>query len=143
MKKIILLSLGLFTFSLLTRAQCSKTMVWSASKADFLDAGGNLQETKEDKIVIETSDNQIILKHGDRPEDILKGNIKELNCNWTTPFKNGKTTCKTLLEEASGDTKDALVTIEGKNGKITIGIVSVSNQGRMIKIEVQDYKENS
>jgi hypothetical protein len=56
-------------------------MVWSASKADFLDAGGNLQETKEDKIIIETSDNQIILKHG--------------------------------------------------------------NQGRMIKIEVEDYKENS
>jgi hypothetical protein len=143
MKKIILLSLGLFTISLLTRAQCGKTMVWSASKADFLDAGGNLQETKEDKIVIETSDNQIILKHGDKPEDILKGNIKELNCNWTTPFKNGKTTFKTLLEEASGDTKDALVTIEGKNGKITIVIVSVSNQGRMIKIEVEDYKENS
>jgi hypothetical protein len=143
MKKIILLSLGLFTFSLLTRAQCGKTMVWSASKADFLDAGGNLQETKEDKIVIETSNNQIILKHGDRQEDILKGNVKELSCNWTTPFKNGKTTFKTLLEEASGDTKDALVTIEGKNGKITIVIVSVSNQGRMIKIEVEDYKENS
>jgi hypothetical protein len=143
MKKIILLSLGLFSFNLLTRAQGGKTMVWSASKADFLDAGGNLQETKEDKIVIETSDNQIILKHGDRPEDILKGNIKELNCNWTTPFKNGKTSFKTLLEEANGDTKDALVTIEGKNGKITIVIVSVSNQGRMIKIEVKDYKENS
>jgi hypothetical protein len=142
MKKIILLSISLFTFGLLTKAQCGKTVVWSAAKADFLDADGNLQDTKAEKITIETSDSRIILKHGDREEDVLKGNIKELQCNWAIPYKDGKTTFKTILEEASGDTKDAVVTIEAKEGKITIVIVSLTNQGRMIKIAVEDYKEN-
>ena len=143
MKKIILLSVSLFTFSLLTQAQCDKKVTWVASKAEFLAPDGKVDDTKNEKVVVEISGKEVKLTHGGHAEDVLKGAITELSCLWTKPYKNGKTTFKTLLEETSGDTKDAIVTIEGKDGKITITIVFESNNGRMLRITVDSYKETS
>ena len=85
----------------------------------------------------------IILKHGDKEDDALKGDIKDLVCDWKEAFKNGKTSFKSQLLEPSGDAKDAIVTIEGKDGKLTILVELVNMEGKKLRIYVDSYKENN
>ncbi|HTS42880.1 MAG TPA: hypothetical protein VMH01_00685 [Puia sp.] len=138
---IFLMTVSMLMINLLAKAQCDKSVAWHASKVEFLSPTGSLDKEDSEKVIIQTSNAHITIQHGNRDEDILKGDVSNLVCNWTTPFKEGKTSFKTLLEESSGDTKDAVVNIEGKEGKIVITITFESNQGRMIRLKIDSYEE--
>ena len=145
MKKIFLIifvmTISLLMVNLLAKAQCGSNISWHASKVEFLSPAGILDKEDSEKVTVQTSNAHITIQHGNRDEDILKGDISNLVCNWKTPFKDGKTSFKTLLEESSGDTKDAIVNIEGREGKIVITITFESNQGRMIRLSIDNYEE--
>lgn len=146
MKKIFLLVFVSLTFGLVGMAQCDKKLTWTASKGEFVDASGNVEQTMNEKIVVEMDKKQVVLKHGDNEDDALTGEIKELTCEWKDPYKNGKTSFKSQLAETNGDIKNAAVTIEGKDGKIVITVdvtdPSGSGDNKKIKIYVDSYKES-
>ena len=73
----------------------------------------------------------------------MKGNIKEMSCNWSEPYKNGKTVIKSELTEGHGDTHDAVITIEGKDGLITITLELNDKPDMKIKIYANKYEEKS
>ena len=143
MKKKIFLILSCLLIGLISSAQCDKKITWTASKGEFMNASGEVEKTMNEKIVVETDKTTIVLKHGDREEDALKGDIKEASCDWKEAFKNGKTKFKSVLEEPSGDIKDAVITIEGKDGKLTILVELVNMEGKKLRIYVDSYKENN
>ena len=124
-------------------AQCEKKVTWTASKGEFLDEAGNLQDTKDVKVFIQTTKQEIILVHSDDESDTLRGKVREIICDWKEPFKNGKITLKTDLTERSGEYANSVITIEAKDAHITIILHIDQPDGRkvQIRIPVDSYKE--
>ena len=146
MRKTLFLFLTCLTIGLVSVAQCDKKITWTASKGEFVSSSGNVEQTINEKIIVEMDKKQIVLKHNDQEEDALTGEIKELTCEWKVPYKNGKTSFKSQLAEPNGDVKNATVTIEGIDGKIliTVDVTDPSGSGdnKKIKIYVDSYKES-
>jgi hypothetical protein len=141
MRKLILLSFVVFIFCNYLDAQCDKKVVWTSAKEEFLDANGAVEQAQEDSVIIETSKTGITINHNNIPEDELKGTVTNVQCDWKEPYKNGKTIIKTNLTEASGETnEDSTLTIEGKDGQITI---LLQMKGRQLKVFVAKYEEKS
>jgi len=143
MKKIILLVLVFVTVNKWSNAQCNKKILWTSTKEEFLDANGQVTHTDEDSVTLEVSDSGITINHNNIPQDELKGTIKEINCNWSEPFKTGKTTFKSDLTEVSGDEHNGNFTIEGKDGQISVLIELTDKGGMKIKLYVNRYEEKS
>jgi len=143
MKKIILLVLVFVTVNKWSNAQCNKKILWTSTKEEFLDANGQVTHTDEDSVTLEVSDSGITINHNNIPQDELKGTIKEINCNWSEPFKTGKTTFKSDLTEVSGDEHNGNFTIEGKDGQISVLMELTDKGGMKIKLYVSRYEEKS
>ena len=146
MRKTLFLLFTCLTIGLVSTAQCDKKITWTASKGEFINSSGNVDQTINEKIVVEMDSKQIVLKHNDQEDDVLTGEIKELSCVWKVPYKSGKTSFKSQLSEPNGDVKNAAVTIEGIDGKIliTVDVTDPSGSGdnKKIKIYVDSYKES-
>jgi len=143
MKKIILLVLVFVTVNKWSNAQCNKKILWTSTKEEFLDANGQVTHTDEDSVTLEVSDSGITINHNNIPQDELKGTIKEINCNWSEPFKTGETTFKSDLTEVSGDEHNGNFTIEGKDGQISVLMELTDKGGMKIKLYVNRYEEKS
>lgn len=139
MKKAILifaLSLpGAYSF-----AQCDKTVTYFSGKAEFLDESGKVDRSEEGKVVVKVTQSHITLMHNDDDNDTMEGAITEKVCDWKTPFKTGKTTFNTSLVERSGESNDASVSIEGKDGKLVI-LINLKNKGKILKLMPDNYKD--
>jgi hypothetical protein len=142
MKKLISFTIALFAIGYAASAQCGSKVSWNAPKADIVDKDGKLVTTLPGKVLVETSQTSILMRHDEEGRDDLKGSVSELKCDWKEPYKNGRITFRTTLEDASGDLKPASVTIEAVNGKITITVTPDQIEKGKIRIEVDSYKEN-
>lgn len=145
MKKIAsILVLAVFSISL-AHAQCDKKTTWTASKAEFLDESGAVQDTKDVTVVVETSPKYLKITHSDEPEDSLTGQVKEVNCGWIKGSKNGKIVFSCDMTERSGDHANSTLTIESKDEKIIILLYIERSDGKKmnIRIPVDNFKETS
>jgi hypothetical protein len=70
----------------------------------------------------------------------MQGEITDARCEWKEPYKIGKTTFATRLIEKSGESNDASVSIEGKEGKLVI-LIDFKNRARILKFTVDRYNE--
>lgn len=84
--------------------------------------------------------NDFVLMHDDDEEDALRGNIKNLQCEWKDAWKNGATTFESELVGKSGEKDDAIVLIEGKDGKLLIQ-VRFKTMDKILKIIPTGYTE--
>jgi hypothetical protein len=141
MKNFLIIILCLFAANTIANAQCSKKIVWTGSKAEFLDANGAVENTLNEKVEVVSSKTDIKLSHSDKDGDALTGKIKDFSCNWSDAFKNGKTIIKSELAEGTNPANSGVVTIEGKDGKITILVTMDDKDGRTIKLYIDSYKE--
>jgi len=57
----------------------------------FLNSLGNIVHTKEGKITIELSKKDFLMMHDDNEDDALRGDVKDITCEWKDEYKNGKT----------------------------------------------------
>ncbi len=138
MKKILFPSV-LCLISYLAMSQCDKYVTWTASKGEMIDENGNVVDTKVGKIVIETSRTSFSLIFDDNEMEALRGNVKEVTCDWKIPYKSGKTTFKSSIS-GGNETRDGEVIIEGKEDKITI---LIDTKKRKFRFVVDGYKENN
>ncbi|HTQ27615.1 MAG TPA: hypothetical protein VMI35_05780 [Puia sp.] len=143
MKKWIATSLIMLSIGYAATAQCRGKISWNAAKAEIVDSSGKLLETLPGKVLVETTQTDILMRHDEAGADDLKGNIRDLVCSWKEPFRNGKTVFRADLVNAGGDVRPATVTIEGVDGKITITAVPDHQEGKKIKIVVDSFKENN
>src|SRR5947209_20162893 len=121
MKKIIAAFTVLSILSVQGMAQCvdNKSVRVTSSKTEYLNESNEVENSREEKteVIFKNKDIAVTIK-GDG-EHTLKGTIKSLTCDWNTPYKSGKSVYKTTLVDESGDVKNATITIEGKDDKIT------------------------
>jgi hypothetical protein len=143
MKKIILMLFVVCILGKWSNAQCDKKILWTSGNEEFTNGNGEVQKKEQDKVTFEISKTEIILNHNDDPNDEMKGTIKELTCNWTEPYKTGKTVIKGELAEGHNDVHDAVITIEGKDGQVTITLELNDKPDMKIKAYVDKYEEKS
>lgn len=145
MKRIIIALSLLLVFSTMTFAQCGKKVILTASKTEYLDANATVQRTVEEKTIIEVSKSDVIITitpGNDGNEDRkMTGTIKSDTCNWKVPFNEGKSIIKATLTDGSGDTKNVSLTIEGKEGKITLLAEVEEMPDRKIRVVIDKYEE--
>lgn len=140
MKQILLgmlLAIGIVTAS---KAQCDQALQLSSEKTNLLNASYEKQGSRDEKTVVDITATTITIALNGNPDDALTGKVKEVQCNWKVPFKEGKTVIKTDLVDPSGDTKDATITIEGKNGIITLLAEIKEHPDQKMQLEVNKFE---
>ena len=141
MKKIVLGLIGFFAFAIAGNAQCNKNLQLSSSKTSYLNGKMEVQNTKDESVVVDITKNTITLTPNGNSQEAMSGKIKEINCGWKVPYKDGKIVIKSDLIDPSGDSKDATITIEAKNGKITLLAEVMERPDQKIRLEVDKMEE--
>jgi len=140
MKKIIVVVSLLVCLKVTAFAQCLKNVVLNASKTEYLDGTGALQKTVDEKSIIEISKTELILTPGNE-ERKMNGVVKSDSCNWKVPYKDGKSVIKATFSREGESTLNATLTIEGKEGKVTVLMEVDEMPDRKIRVMVDKYEE--
>ena len=118
-------------------AQCNETATFTASRTSYLNDKGVVERTKDEETIITVNKNVVDVSTNGSHE--LDGTVKTYICNWNKPFKNGKTVITTLIVDG-GQTLNATITIEGKDGKITLTLVAVEMPGETIQLVADKFE---
>ena len=143
MKKILFSALALSLAALHSQAQCDKTVELKSSKNYMLDAKYEVQGSRDEKTVVDITKSTITITPNGNTQDALTGTIKESTCDWKVPYKEGKMVIKTDLVDASGDVKDATITIESKNGKTILLAEAKERPDQKMKLDVDTFEEKT
>ena len=140
MKKIILPALLVMFSCGAAIAQCDKKFVLTSSKTDYLDSSGTIQRSEDEVSTIELNDSVLTIVPGNA-ERTMSGPVKLNECNWKVPYKEGKTVVKASLSNQNGEPRDILITIEGKDGVITLLAILNNDQNRRVKLKADSFQE--
>ena len=139
MKRILLIPV-LTVITLVSQAQCDKNVNFISPKSQMINQKGEVLGSKDGTTVIEITKKSVSLTFNGDEKTTLAGEIKEAKCDWSEPFKNGKSVIKAVLEDAGGDVKHVTLTIEAKDGKITITGDAEERPNERIKFDVDKYE---
>jgi len=141
MKSTIIALLLLLAGSTVCLAQCDKKLSLVTSKTEHLDGSNNLERAVDEQTVIEIIDKKISVNI-ENGKQTLTGTIKSNTCDWKTPFKEGKSVISTTIsDEDGGGEKDYVLTIEGKDGKVTLTAESVQDPDRKLRFVLDKFEE--
>jgi hypothetical protein len=139
MKTITLILSLLIAGSTISFAQCDKKVMLTTSKTDHLDANGVVTRTVDEKAVVEIGKSDLTINVND--EHKMTGAIKSNSCNWKIPFKEGKTIIKATLSNDQGEDKNVTITIEGKDGKVTLLFEMEGEADDRIRVGIDKFEE--
>jgi len=139
MKNLLLFALlltGLSGF-----AQCNLNLSLTSSLTEYLDSTNVVQRSVDEKSNIEISKTQVLIS----PEgkDTMTGKITSATCNWTTPYKTGKSIIKADFEDPNGSVFHATITLEGKDDKVMLTMVADEMVNRKIRVTIDSFKEKN
>jgi hypothetical protein len=137
MKKQIL-SVLLVAAGIVSYAQCDKKIVLTSGSTDYLNSKDELQRTVEEITTVEYDTKEIVITPG---EQTLTGAVSSIICNWTTPYKEGKTVIKTALQGQEGPAMNATITIENKEGKIIFLVAFDDMPDIRIRLTLDKFEE--
>jgi len=141
MKKIFAAILLLAGVSTLSYGQCDKKVILTSSKTEHLGADSTVQDTRDEQTVIEFDKTNIVINAGGEDHK-MTGTITSYNCNWQTPFKEGKTVIKVTLSDHEGaDIKKITITIEGKGGKVKLLAEIDDDANKKIRLNADSFME--
>lgn len=130
----ILISAGLAGYG-----QCDKKVLLTSSQTEHLKADSSIDRTQDEHTVIEFDKSAITITPGN--ENTMTGKIDSIACNWSVPYKAGRTRIKFALTSPDGDTKNITITIEGKNGKITVLAEVDGEPNHKIRLVADKFEE--
>lgn len=111
MKKIFL-AISLVIAAVLTSfAQCDQKQVFISQKTSHIE-GDILQRVDDETTRLEINKSAILLTVNGEQKGVMQ--ILSQACNWSVPFKEGKSKFKLSMDGA-----EFTVVIEGKDGKVT------------------------
>ncbi|MBS1523279.1 MAG: hypothetical protein JST50_19930 [Bacteroidetes bacterium] len=142
MKTILITLFLLAAGSAMSFAQCDKKVSLVSSKTEHFDANGNLKHADDEKTVVEfnQSDITVTITH-DGGDEKLTGKIKSNICTWQVPFKVGKTLLNVTLSKDDGQSRDFAITVEGKDGKLTLLAESPDEPDDKIRLPLDKFEE--
>ena len=140
MRSIIALIAVFTLFGLSAQAQCSKKLIITASRTEFLGADSSLQRAEDEPSTVEFDSTNVTVTHGTQQEKIV-GTVSKYTCNWNVPFKEGKTVMKAAFSNEGGEVKNVTITITGKNNKITFLAEMDDQADRKIRLTADTFSE--
>ncbi|WP_428329013.1 hypothetical protein [Mucilaginibacter sp.] len=139
MKKIILTLSLLVAIGTVSFAQCDKNVELISSKTDHLDASGTVQRTVDESAKIDLTKTTIDIAIND--EKKMHGTITSSKCDWKVPFKEGKSIITATMTNPNGDEKNVSITIEGKDGKLTLFFDMEEEPNDKVRVSISSFKE--
>ncbi|MEO7216410.1 hypothetical protein [Mucilaginibacter sp.] len=136
LRKALLAFALILAGSTISFAQCDKPVKLTSSVTSYINDKGEVERTKEEQTVIILSKTELTITPGDH---MMNGNVTEYTCNWTTPFKDGKTIAKAVLTDGNNDLH-VTITIEGKAGKVTLTFVAEEEAGKKIQVVADKFE---
>lgn len=122
-------------------AQCEKNLVLTSSKTEHMNADGVVQRTDDETAKIELSKTAVNVSVND--EHKITGTIKSQTCDWKVPFKDGKTIIKAAVTNDQGEERNVTITIEGKDGKVTLLFEMEGMADDRIRVGIDKFAEKS
>ncbi len=141
MKKTILAMILLVGTTTFSYAQCQKNYTLTGVKTEYLDGSGTVQRVVEEKSQLVAEKDQITVTHGEGDGDPATGTFKYESCVWKDAYKNGKSVLKSTLVNQNGQSTPVTLTIEGKDGKITLLVQLDDSPDRQIRVTVDKFEE--
>ncbi|MBE0543423.1 MAG: hypothetical protein IH623_18930 [Verrucomicrobia bacterium] len=139
-KKASACALAVLLFSVATSfGQCDKNVVLTCAKTEYLNAEGVVQRTVEEECVIKVSKSEVTIAPSGHVK--MTGSVTSTVCDWKQPFKVGKTTLEATFKNENGDTRNATLIIEGKDGKITCVMKEKARPDRVIRATANKFEE--
>ena len=124
----------------LSFAQCGKATMLTSSKTEYLDGNYAVQRMVDEKSTIEINKSEITIITGDNQRK-MTGIIKADSCTWTKSFKDGKSVIKAAFTKEGEDTRNATITIEGKEGKVSFLMEVAEMPDRKIRVLAETFEE--
>ncbi len=122
-------------------AQCEKNLILTSSKTEHMNADGVVQRTDDETAKIELSKSAVNVSVND--EHKISGTIKSQTCDWKVPFKEGKTVIKAAVSNDQGEERNVTITIEGKDGKVTLLFEMEGMPDERIRVGIDKFAEKS
>ncbi|HWZ14076.1 MAG TPA: hypothetical protein VNW95_02475 [Mucilaginibacter sp.] len=141
MKTITLIFSLLVAGCTMSFAQCEKNLVLTSSKTEHMNADGVVQRTDDETAKIELTKTAINVSVND--EHKITGTIKSQTCDWKVPFKEGKTVIKAAVSNDQGEERNVTITIEGKEGKVTLLFEMDGMPDDRIRVGIDKFAEKS
>jgi hypothetical protein len=120
-------------------AQCGKKVVLTTANTEHLNASGAVERTVDEKAIVEINKSDLAINVND--EHKLTGKIKSDTCNWKVPYKEGKSVIKATVTDEQGTDREVTITIEGKDGKITLLFETDGMPDDTIRVTVVKFDE--
>ncbi|MCF8452442.1 MAG: hypothetical protein K9G42_04520 [Pedobacter sp.] len=133
MKRIIVALLISLAGTLSTYAQCEENAVLITSKTNLADPSGNPLGVKDERTILRFSKAAILLNIDGEERGELK--IVSKSCNWTIPYKEGKSIINAKLNES-----DYTLTIEGKEGRVSLHVVKNESDDSILSMVVDKFE---
>jgi hypothetical protein len=137
--KHLFLATVLVAASYVGYSQCDKKILFTSSKTEHLGADSSVQRSDDENTLIEFDRSTITVAPGENPK--MTGKVNSMTCNWTTPYKIGRTQLKVTLTNPQGESKDVTITIEGKAGKIVFLAVLDDEPEKKIRLVADKFEE--
>ena len=137
--KQFLVAAVLLTTATAGYGQCEKRTVFSAAKTEHLAADSSVKGTDDGTVTIEFDKTTFNVDPPDGGP--LTGKVESFACNWTIPYKVGKTQLKVTLTNQQGEVQHFTVTIEGKAGTVTLYAVMDDKPDERIRLVAEKFAE--
>lgn len=138
MKALILAFFLLVAYSTTSLAQCGKNVKMTASKTTYLNSNGDIQRSVDEASTIRVHPAEVIIHVNN--EHRMTCAIKSVNCNWSVPYKEGKTVI-TAAADKDGESKNVTFTIDGKRGKVTFLLEIEGQPDHIISVDINKFEE--
>ena len=131
----------LLTATTAAYAQCDRTVLITSSKTEHLGADSSVVRTVNETDTVEFDKTILKLKIHKPDRDLqLKGMVESYVCDWSSPFREGKTVLKILVTNDNGETGRFTITVSGKDGKIAL-VAEVEETGEKVRLLVDKFEE--
>lgn len=121
-------------------SQCDKKNILSSTGAEILD--------EQNKVKIKDTLRLTTIKYDSKTIEIiteyntLYGTIDSIYCNWKIPFKEGNTYIKGTLNYENGDRWVTKMTINGKDGKLTLQVDIEHPEANRMRFVLDKFEES-
>ncbi|MEO7522994.1 MAG: hypothetical protein ABIT58_02810 [Ferruginibacter sp.] len=137
MKKIIFSLLFISATGITTYAQCNQTVTFNTSQTEYQDGKGSVAENTA--VVFDNQDIKI-LTNGN-VDDQLTGTVLSSSCDWKKSYREGKTILKTSLSNKKMGPKNATLTMEGKDGNVSLLVEMDNMPAKKFQLTAEAFKE--
>ena len=138
MKKMIFSLLFFSATGITGYAQCNQKVTFNATKTDYIDRNGSVQESKAENTSVNFDNQEVsILSNGEQ----MTGTVLSSSCDWKKSFSEGKTVLKANVTGNKGDAKAATLTMEGKDGNVSLLVEVDGMPLRKLQLSSDSFRE--